>query len=72
MTYAEALTYKAALEAADLASPGVVSVSIGSRAVSYATAAQARSALAEINRSIQAYNRRANGQNPFVSNPRWP
>jgi hypothetical protein len=73
MTYAEALTLKAAIEAALLtsATSGVVSVSHNNRSTTYASKAEARAALAEINRSIQTYKRKSAGQNPQWRTPRW-
>lgn len=71
MTYADAITLQAALEAALLSGGGTRSVTIGDRTISYSSTAEIRNALAEVNRNIQAFTRRANGQNPHWSRPKW-
>ena len=71
MTYAEAITLRGALEDALLSGAGMTSVQIGDRSITYQTAGQAQKALAEVNRSIVAYERRASNLNPSVVRPTW-
>lgn len=71
MTYAQAVAHRDALEAALLTSVGVVTVSSGEDSITYQNEGAARAALARLNRDIQAYERRAAGQNPFWSRPKW-
>lgn len=73
MTYAEAVSLKAAIEAALLTSStaGAVSVSHGDRSITYSSKADARAALAELNRSIQTYSRKSRNRNPEWRSPIW-
>ena len=71
MTYAEAVTLRSALEAPLLSGAGMTSVQIGDRSITYQTAGQAQKALAEVNRSILAYERRQANLNPSISRPSW-
>ena len=71
MTYAEALTLRAALESAQLSGAGVVSVQIGDRQVQYSNGTEARRVLNLLNRDIAAYENRRRGRNPHVSRATW-
>ena len=71
MNITQATALRDALEEALLSGAGVASVQVGDRTVTYQTPAQAKSALAQINRDIAAYARRVSGVNPSVSRPRW-
>lgn len=73
MTYAEAISLKAAIETALLtaSTAGAVYVSHGDRAITYSSKNDAAGALAEINRSIQRYSRKSKNQNPDWRSPTW-
>ena len=71
MTYAEALELRSELESALSSGAGVASVSMGDRTITYKSADGMRQALAQINRDIAAYQRRASNANPSVSRARW-
>jgi len=70
MTYAEAVTYRASLEAA--VANGRLSVTRGSNSVTFASGADLRAALNQVIRDITDYERKTAGQtNPGVRTPTW-
>lgn len=71
MDYSEAVALRDALETALLTNVGVSSVTYDGKTVTYQSTNQARTQLAQLNRDIAAYNRRASNINPSVSRPRW-
>lgn len=73
MTYAEAITLKQAIEAALLTSSasGAVTVSHGSRSITYSSQEDAMATLGALNRDIATYNRRKKNQNPYARTARW-
>ena len=70
MTYAEALTLRAQLEAALRTGAGIASLQIGDRQVVYSKE-KATNLLAQINRDILTYERRASNINPEIRRPQW-
>lgn len=70
MTYAEALTLRANLEAALTAGGAYSVIQIGDRQVTYSSF-RARELLAEVNRDIAAYENRSAGRNPTVKVAKW-
>jgi len=73
MTYAEAVSLKSAIETALLtaSTAGAVSVSHGDRSIVYGSPKEARTMIAELNRSIQVYNRKSKNRNPHWTSPIW-
>lgn len=69
MTYAEAVEYLAALEAAS--ANGTSMVQIGDRIVRYDTIDDMRAYMANLRRDIAAYENRAANRNPNIATPRW-
>ena len=70
MTYAEAKAIRSAIEASLLSGAGVSSIQIGDRQVTY-NPLRAAELLAQLNRDIAAYERKASNLNPHVKIPDW-
>lgn len=71
MTYTEAVELQAKLEAALVTGTSVLTVSTAGDSVTYKSTQQIQNALAQVNRSIIAYQRRASRVNPYWSRPKW-
>lgn len=66
MTYAELIEYRDKLQAAQLESGGVASVSMGDRTITYTSPAQLQGALNQVNRAIARHGQKAAGLAPGI------